>query len=100
MSLEDELPHGKSKKKKSLLTKIIEIAHPNPTIIQKAPIGFNIVLSAGLFILYFFALIAIGQAQPYIFFFILPLMYLLARHIKLERELTPDSVKKKKVFED
>jgi hypothetical protein len=86
LDLESELP-SKKKKKQSLLSKIVEFARPQTIMVKKkAPLTFNIVLSVALIFIYLNVLVMIGAQVPLIFVFILPIVYILVRQIKLERE--------------
>ena len=86
VDLESELP-SKKKKKQSLWTKIAEFTRPQTMIVKKkAPLTFNVALSAALIFIYLSAMVTVGTQYPVIFIFILPVIYILARQIKLERD--------------
>ena len=86
VDLESELP-SKKKKKQSLWTKIAEFTRPQIMVVKKkAPLTFNVALSAALIFIYLSAMVTVGTQYPVIFIFILPVIYILARQIKLERE--------------
>jgi Flp pilus assembly protein TadB len=53
---------------------------------KKVPLTFNVALSCILCLIYFSILITVGTYYPLIFIFIIPILYILARQIKLERE--------------
>ena len=86
IDLESELP-SKKKKKQSLWSKIAEFTRPQTMIVKKkAPLTFNVALSAALIFIYLSAMVTVGTQYPVIFIFILPVIYILARQIKLERD--------------
>ena len=86
IDLESELP-SKKKKKQSLWSKIAEFTRPQTMIVKKkAPLTFNVALSAALIFIYLSAMVTVGTQDPVIFIFILPVIYILARQIKLERD--------------
>ena len=86
IDLESELP-SKKKKKQSLWSKISEFTRPQTMIVKKkAPLTFNVALSAALIFIYLSAMVTVGTQYPVIFIFILPVIYILARQIKLERD--------------
>ena len=86
VDLESELP-SKKKKKQSLWSKIAEFTRPQTMIVKKkAPLTFNVALSAALIFIYLSAMVTVGTQYPVIFIFILPVIYILARQIKLERD--------------
>ncbi len=86
IDLESELP-SKKKKKQSLWTKLTEFVRPQTMIVKKkAPLTFNVALSAALIFIYLSAMVTVGTQYPVIFIFILPVIYILARQIKLERD--------------
>lgn len=86
VDLESELPH-KKKKKQSLWSKIAEFTRPQTMVVKKkAPLTFNVALSAALIFIYLSAMVTVGTQYPVIFIFILPVIYILARQIKLERD--------------
>ena len=85
-SLEEELPI-KTKKKKSLTDKVFEYIKPQTTVFQrKAPLTFNVALSVALIFVYLSVAITVGPLSPIILIFVLPVLYILARQVKLERE--------------
>ena len=87
--LESELPQ-KKKKNQSLMSKIwvkiVESMSQQTPLMKKIPLTFNVVLSGALILVYISIMIAIGTFHPIVFFFILPILYILARQIKLERK--------------
>ena len=86
VDLESELP-SKKKKKQSLWSKIAEFTRPQTMVVKKkAPLTFNVALSAALIFIYLSAMVTVGTQYPVIFIFILPVIYILARQIKLERD--------------
>ncbi len=86
IDLESELP-SKKKKKQSLWTKLTEFTRPQTMVVKKkAPLTFNVALSAALIFIYLSAMVTVGTQYPIIFIFILPVIYILARQIKLERD--------------
>ena len=86
IDLESELP-SKKKKKQSLWSKIAEFTRPQTMVVKKkAPLTFNVALSAALIFIYLSAMVTVGTQYPVIFIFILPVIYILARQIKLERD--------------
>ena len=86
IDLESELP-SKKKKKQSLWSKIAEFTRPQTMVVKKkAPLTFNVALSAALIFIYLRAMVTVGTQYPVIFIFILPVIYILARQIKLERD--------------
>ena len=86
IDLESELP-SKKKKKQSLWSKIAEFTRPQTMVVKKkAPLTFNVALSAALIFIYLSVMVTVGTQYPVIFIFILPVIYILARQIKLERD--------------
>ena len=86
IDLESELP-SKKKKKQSLWSKIAEFTRPQTMVVKKkAPLTFNVALSAALIFIYLSAMVTVGTQYPVIFIFILPVIYIVARQIKLERD--------------
>ena len=86
IDLESELP-SKKKKKQSLMSQFMELVKPQTMVVKKkAPLTFNVALSAALIFIYLSAMVTVGTQYPVIFIFILPVIYILARQIKLERD--------------
>ena len=83
---EEESVKYPKEKKPSFLEKIREIFKKRDSKIKGVPVTFNVGLSVILFVVYFIVLIVGMQRDPYLLFIIIPTLYILIRHIKLERE--------------
>jgi len=83
---EEESVKYPKEKKLSFLEKIKKIFKKRDSKIKGVPVTFNVGLSVILFVIYFMVLIVGMQRDPYLLFIIIPTLYILIRHIKLERE--------------
>ena len=83
---EEESVKYPEEKKPSILEKIREIFKKRDSKVKGVPVTFNVGLSVILFVIYFMVLIVGMQRDPYLLFIIIPTLYILIRHIKLERE--------------